>query len=539
MLSKTIKVLLVEDNAGDARLVELALREAAGSFDIVHTERLGTALELLREDDFSAVLLDLSLPDSQGLDTVAQVKSVDPSVPIVVLSGLLDEVVALKAVQSGAQDYLVKGRGDAYLMARAIRYAMERKHAEDELRKSHDDLERRVAERTAALAESNQRLREEIAERRRADRELRSEHAFNAALFDTVGALIVVCDAGGRIVRFNRACERVTGYLAAEVYGRFLWDLFCDDGNNTHTLFAAVRAGDHAGTFEGYWTVRDGGRRFIAWSNTALADDSGGVEYFICCGNDITERQRLEEREKQRLMELAHLLRLNTLGEMTTEIAHELNQPLTAIGAYSNACSRLLQAGERDTTDIAQALRGISDQAQRAGEIIRRLRRFARKEKPEQVALDINALIREVLQLLQVGVRWKNITLEDNLSPALPRALADPVLVEQVIINLVRNAIDAMESMETRKPRLVLTTRMNAAGRMEVSVADNGPGLSPDVHQRIFEPFFTTKAGGMGVGLSLSRSIVEAHGGVLRLVDTEEGATFQFTLPVMDAAEGE
>lgn len=534
---ESAKILLVEDNPGDAELVKWSLRDSAAGMDfkITHAERLGNALLLLEEQPFDAILLDLSLPDSHGLDTVDQIKAAHPGVPIVVLSGYLDEKLAIQAVKTGAQDYLVKGQGDGYLVARAVRYAMERKRAEEALRRSHDELERRVAERTAALAEANRSLEAEIAEHRRAEERLMKEHAFNDALLDTVGTLILVLDPEGRITRVNRTCEQLTEYTFAEVRSRYFWDLLVSGEEVPEVInaFSDILAGRIPDPLESRWVMKDGSRRNIVWSAAALPDEFGKTEHIIVSGNDITEHKQLEERDKQRLLELAHVLRLNTLGEMTTEIAHELNQPLTAITTYSDVCLRRINADRIDPVELGDVVKKIASQAERASEIIRHLRSFARKDEPNQAALDINALIKDVVRLVQVDAHWNSVSIQLALTDSLPPAMVDKILIEQVMVNLARNAIEIMVEHRAAGPVLSITSQLDGNDMIKISVCDTGPGMPPELMERLFEPFFTTKSNGIGVGLSLSRSIVEAHGG--RLTSRRNpgaGMTFQFTVPI-------
>ena len=408
MTPPVIRILLIEDNPADARLVRIALEEAApGQFEPAHADTLAGGLQRLQQDACDAVLLDLSLPDSTGLDTLRQVIRANPDIPIVVLSGLHDVEVALAAVQAGAQDYLVKGQGNGELVARAVGYAIRRKQAEIELRQARDELERRVAERTADLTAANEQLRREIEQRRQA-----------------------------------------------------------------------------------------------------------------------------EDRERQRLLEIAHVSRLSTMGELATEIAHEINQPLTAIAAYSDACAGLLRSENWRREELIATLESISGQARRAGEVIRRVRGFVRKEESRRAPADINEIVREVVQLAQTEARWRNVVIRLELAPALPSLPADRILIEQVILNLVRNAIEAMEAMEANGRTVTIETVPGADDAVEVAVRDTGPGL-PETAEQVFVPFFTTKPQGMGMGLSISQSIVQAHGGRLWAAPNHPcGAVFRFTLPI-------
>lgn len=532
-------VLLVEDNPDDALLVRAWLRAASSStFDVVHVSSLQDALTAAQRAPFDAVLLDLTLPDGYGLATLCRFHSAMPQLPIVVLSGVQDEAVALEAVRHGAQDYLVKGDDHGPPMARALRYAIERKRAEEELRRARDKLEEHVADRTDALQATNRRLSDEILERRVAERILRRERDFTSAVLDTVDALVVAFDRDGRIFRINRACEQATGYGAEEVNGRMSWEDFVppDEHDTVRRVFNELTAGGRAAKHETHWLTRRGDRMLIAWSNTVLRDEHGTVEFIIGTGIDITEQRRAEELAQRRQTELAHVARLSTMGQMATEIAHELNQPLFAIASYADACLRIYQRRTQDACDeLAQALTEVSRQAARAGQIIERIRRFVRKESPQRVPLDLNKLVKDMAQLVAVEARAHIVKM--YLTPAHRQVMVigDAVLLEQVVVNLVRNAIEAMDSLPADARHLTISTAVRGHSAV-LAVADSGPGLTPVQCARVFEPFYTTKSHGMGMGLAISQSIIESHGGELSaLPNTEGGTTFRFRLPLMDS----
>lgn len=535
MAQRPITILLVEDNPADARLVQHHLDDVPGfHYELLTAQRLADALNSLDNRSVDAVLLDLSLPDAHGLDTVIRISQVHPAVPIVILSGHADEGLALQAVQQGAQDYLVKGHGDGQVIARVVRYAMERKRTEEALRQAREELEQRVAERTANLRAVNEQLQREIVQRLRTEDALRKEHDFISAVLDMVGSLVTVLDRDGRIIGFNRACETITGYSLAEVRGRTVWDIFIapEEIAAVRGVFSRLRAGDFPNTHENYWITRDQRRRLIAWSNTVLLDENQAVEHVIATGVDVTELKRAADMERRHMLELAHVARLSTMGEMATEIAHELNQPLTAIANYSHACVHLLEGPHFDVADVTQAMRGVAGQAQRAGEIIRGLRSFVGKEAAHRSTTDINDVIRSVVALARVEARWHHVDVVLALQQPLPAVLADKTLLEQVVLNLVRNAIEAMETTDKTLRSLKIETSATA-GTIEVGVSDTGPGLPEDKPERVFERFFTTKANGMGMGLAICRSIVEAHGGYLWAEpNSPHGARFRFTIPI-------
>jgi len=244
------------------------------------------------------------------------------------------------------------------------------------------------------------------------------------------------------------------------------------------------------------------------------------------------ERKRAEELERQHMLELAHISRLSTMGEMATELAHELNQPLTAISNYGEAALNLVTSDLSVSDDVKDALQEITNQTYLAGEIIRRLRAFIRKEASPRIQINVNEMVKEVLQLTNVESRWQGIFIFQDLGNQLPEVVIDKILIEQVLINLIRNAIEAMGSEQVSERRLTIRTMLNDRDEIEIAISDNGSGLTSAELEKAFDSFYTTKEDGMGMGLSISRSIIEAHDGNLWANSTPgEGTTFRFTLP--------
>jgi two-component system, LuxR family, sensor histidine kinase DctS len=535
--SSLIKLLLIEDNPHDAQLVQWALQKVKGTkFATTHVERLSQALPLLHSHQFNAALIDLSLPDGHGLDTLSRVKEADPHLPIVVLSGLADEELALEAVKCGAQDYLVKGQSDGQLVGRALRYAMERKQTETDLCRARDELELRVAERTAHLRETNHQLQQEISQRQRTEALLRKERDFTSAILDTADVLVIVLDDQSRVVRTNQAFQKISGYSSTAARDHHLWELTHSPEQTKRECqakFKRLYTHPTDTKHEIYWHAKTGESYLIAWSCTFLNDPTGNVEYIICTGLDITERKQAEDLARQRLLELAHVSRLSTLGELAANIAHELNQPLGAITTYSDTCLRALSAPTSDFQTIRPILKEITTQAERAAKIIRHLRNFVRRKEQEWAPMAINELVQEVKDIIQVEARWHEITIDLALQTSLPIITGDALLIQQVLLNLVRNAFDAMLSGPCKERKLRIQTRQILEGMLEVAVHDTGPGLDQEFREKIFEPFFTTKQDGMGMGLAICRSIIEAHGGELTATSNHKaGTTFRLRLPV-------
>jgi two-component system sensor kinase FixL len=252
-------------------------------------------------------------------------------------------------------------------------------------------------------------------------------------------------------------------------------------------------------------------------------------KFFTGFIRDLTERQQTLARLQELQSELVHVSRLTALGEMASALAHELNQPLSAIANYLTGSQRLLAAEPPDRQKIAGALGNAADQALRAGQIIRRLRDFVAKGETERRIENLPKLLEEAGALAMIGAKERSVRVRFDLDPRADLVLADKVQVQQIVLNLMRNAIDAMEDAPRREMRVA--SRLQDDGMVEISVSDTGPGISAKVAQTLFQPFMTTKAKGMGIGLSISRTIAEAHGGRIWAEPGENGgAIFRFTL---------
>jgi len=356
------------------------------------------------------------------------------------------------------------------------------------------------------------------------------------SILDTVPEGMIVIDEIGTIRSFSAAAERLFGWTSAEAVGRNVRMLMPDP----------YRAG-HDGYLGRY--LETGERRIIGIGRVAVGirkDGStfpielavgemrtGKKRFFTGFIRDLTEPQAAERRLQDMQSELIHVSRLTSMGEMASALAHELNQPLSAIASYMKGSVRLLDAGEPDLERVRSALTAAGDQALRAGEIIRRLRAFVGKGEAAMRIEPLPKLIEEAGALAMMGARDSGVRLEFRLSPDAALVLADKVQVQQVVLNLMRNAVEAMSASSVRE--LTVESRLLKEGWVEVQVCDTGAGLAPEVLERLFQPFMTTKAEGMGVGLSICRTIIEAHGGEISARNRPEGgAVFRFTLRSAD-----
>jgi two-component system, LuxR family, sensor kinase FixL len=290
-----------------------------------------------------------------------------------------------------------------------------------------------------------------------------------------------------------------------------------------------------------YRIVRnDGTTRYLHHIAQVTRDVQGAPLKHVGTIHDVTDRRQTEDEARQLQERLTHFSRLSTMGEMAAGLAHEINQPLSAITMYAQACQRFMRSSTRDDADVLEALEQISAQALRAGEVIRRLRQFVKNREVKREPVDCGRLLDDLRTLAETDARLHNVRLRIDAEDDLPTVYADPIQLQQVVLNLVRNAIDAMSDAPETRREVVLSTRLSPEGEIEIVVADHGSGLAPEAAEHLFNPFFTTKSGGTGLGLAISRSIVRAHGGRLWHTPNEGmGARFHFTLPVSPAPKGE
>jgi len=254
---------------------------------------------------------------------------------------------------------------------------------------------------------------------------------------------------------------------------------------------------------------------------------------------EITEREQAEEKAQKRQAELFHMSRLSTIGEMATGLAHELNQPLCAAMNYANACLHTVRGGNANTDKLIENMEAVTKQTKRAGEIVNRIKDFVRKRQSHQSTVDVNELVKGLFDFIHTDIRKNKVKLDLALAEELPLLLADSVQIEQVLLNLVLNAIEAMADVEMEKRQLTIQTQMGDDHCVEVAVSDTGKAVSAENIEKMFDSFYTTKPDGMGIGLSISQSIIDAHKGKLWAnVNPDCGMTFRFTLPVVRQAQG-
>lgn len=362
--------------------------------------------------------------------------------------------------------------------------------------------------------------------------QLKSERNFIDAILNTIAVLILVVDPEGRLVRSNAACHAATGYDFAELVGTANWqDLVPpDEKEGVRRVIDRLLAGEEHVVHENHWRHRDGSLRMLCWRNTVLKDEAGQVQYIIATALDVTERHQAEVRARETLEDASRLQRLQTANELATLLAHELNQPLAAIASYAEAGQQLLRHTPLQQDKLTRNLDQISRQSLRAGEAIRHLRAFVGRGRIDPVPLDVNALVRNTGILMVPKARSRGINLEIDLDESLPQVMGVGVHVEQVLLNLIRNAIDAIRDARMKSGSITVTTRQQD-GMAQVSVCDSGLGIDAEHVEKVFAPLASRKEYGLGVGLRISRSLIEAHGGRLWVEPHQPGGIFHFVLP--------
>ncbi len=369
---------------------------------------------------------------------------------------------------------------------------------------------------------------------------LRASEAHLRSILETVPDAMIVIDERGHVQSFSAAAVRQFGYEPGEVIGQNVKMLMPDPYRSQHDGYIGRYLSTGEKRIIGIGRVVVGQRKDGSTFPMELSVGemrSAGQRYFTGFIRDLTERQQTETRLQELQSELVHMSRFTALGDMASTLAHELNQPLTAITNYLKGCHRILQRFEGEEFQLLRdGVNQAAEQALRAGQVIRHLREFVARGESERHVEALPKLIEEASALALVGAKERGVRVTFALDPAAAYVLADRIQVQQVLLNLVRNALEAMSSSQRRE--LAIATKAVADELIEISIADTGPGISPAVAEQLFQPFMTTKKQGMGVGLSICRTIVEAHGGKI-WADSRPGGgtTFSFTLRAVDPGE--
>lgn len=378
----------------------------------------------------------------------------------------------------------------------------------------------KLQKNTKELALSNIDLQREVEERKKADIALQKESSFTSAVLDTAGALIMVIDSNGCIIRFNQTCEQVTGYSTSEVSGKHFWEFLLspEESLEMQNSFTKINLGGLAMKRIGQIITKDNKRRIIDWANTTFKGSDGKIEYIISIGIDITEEKQLQEQ-------LLHAEKLGAIGKLSASIAHEINNPLFGI---RNVLERLKEKADLDHDNMEFAELAVQE-CDRIKNLIKDLQDFNRPTSGIFMPIDLHQSIENMLLLLRKELENKKITLRRDYAQNLPRINAISDQIKQVILNILNNAIEAIQEIGT----ITITTK-HIDEQVTVEISDSGSGIDEESMQHIFEPFFTTKPSvkGTGLGLSVTYGIVKNHGGSITVSSLGEGTTFSISLPI-------
>jgi PAS domain S-box-containing protein len=500
-----LRILSIEDDPNDTQLIRELLETEGVVCEVMRVDTEAALRAAFEQGGIDLILADYTLPSFDGIAALKLAMQACPEVPFLFVSGTLGEEVAIEALKNGAIDYVLKTR-----------------------------LSRLVPSVRRALREA-----EERAERKRAQESLRESEAYlaEAQRLSHMGSWALV-PATGRIRYWSEECNRVLGLAPQDgqpQFETFFGHIHPEDQSQVAAIINRVRTGKSEFELKYRIVPPNGEIRDLHLVGHPVLSTSGDLVEFVGTLTDVTERKRAEE-ERERLRQvqadLAHLSRVTTMGELTASLAHEIKQPITAAVIDAQTCLRWLSHVPAEVTEAGDAAARMVKNATRAAAIISRISLLFQKGPLQRDPVDVNELILEMFALLRSEAHRYSIAIHTELAADLPLVMADRVQLQQVFMNLMLNGIDAMKA--TAGGRRLTITSQAADAQLLISVRDTGIGLPPQQEEQIFQAFFTTKNNGTGMGLPISRSIVESHGGRLWAAGTSgRGATFQFTLPTV------
>lgn len=419
----------------------------------------------------------------------------------------------------------------------AIHDISDRIQAETTIRSLNEQLQNKIGLQTDELLHVNQQLQQKLQELASSKRELLNREAKLNSIFNAAVEGIVTIDEQGVIESVNASLTEIFGYEKEELIGRNIKKLMPQKIADRHDDYLAHYLKHNQRHIVGSVRELQGRHKngtLVPIDLSVAEFEIEGLRYYTGLIRDVSERKLKEQRDKEHLAELAHVTRLGLMGEMASGIAHEVNQPLTSVVNYTQVCLNLLSSASIDRAKLTETLQKTHQQALKAGQIIHRMRDFVKSHKIQRTSVNINDLVRTAMALCEAECKRRQIIHKTELMASLPTVNVDYIQIEQVLLNLLRNSVEALLTLpESANKQLVVQTYLNEDQQVEVRVKDNGPGLDDAQQREVFKPFYTTKETGMGMGLAICRSIVEAHNGLLRFNSKPgKGTTFYFTLSI-------
>jgi PAS domain S-box-containing protein len=498
-VNSPLRILLLEDDAHDAELIHVFLEADHFVCEVTRVQTRAKFLAALQDSGIELILADYKLPSFDGLSALKLALSARPDLPFIFVSGTLGEEAAIEALKIGATDYVLKTRLSR--LGPSVRRA---------LREARERAEREKAEEVA----------------RRSEKELLD-------VIEAIPTMAFTTLADGSSAWVNRRWVEYSG-LSVEGTSGAGWQatLHPDDLNGHMTKWQQSLASGEPFENEARHRSANGEYRWFLVRAVPLRDEQGKIRKWYGTLTDIEDRKRTEqERERLRQLgaDLAYMSRVMTMGELAASLAHEIKQPIAAAAINARACMQWLCRDAPDLTEACQTASATIAEVKRAAEIIDRVHSLYRRGTPKQELVDLNEIIREITVLLNDTAHRNSVSIRTELDVSLPTAAADRVQLQQILMNLMSNGIEAMQATGGE---LSVTSKRTEDGQLLISVSDSGVGLPVDGPDRIFEAFFTTKPQGTGMGLSISRRIIASHGGRLwASPNAGRGATFQFALP--------
>lgn len=526
--ASTARILVAEDNPD---LRQFLYDVLADDYLVTLVEDGAMALASFQDSPPDLVITDLMMPEMDGERFIRQLRGACAStVPVLVLSARADDALRETLLEGFVQDYITKPFSPQELRAR-VRNLVTVKRTVDILQKELNSQASDISELTAGLVASRKSLLESL-------RALQISERRWQGFYENTAVGIALVDGDGKIMKANPALQRMLGYGAEDVLGVSLIDITEESERATtrRNVYSLIEGRVESYQLQKRYEKKDGG---FLWANVSASVipevDREGPRVAVIV-EDVTAQKEAEDALAKTQADLAQVARLTTMGELVASIAHEVNQPLAAIVTNSHAALRWLERETPDYQEVVAALNRVHRDAVHAGNVIARTRNFLKKGGLKRERVNVRAMIEALVQMLQRTLQETRTTVRVEIADTLPTLVADQVQLQQVLLNLLVNAIDAMRGQKGRPRKIRVVVAAMAGQGIVFSVGDSGPGVPADKVATIFDAFFSTKSEGLGMGLAISKSIVEGHGGDLRLAASgPDGACFTFNIPVRNS----